>query len=232
MKVLLASKSGTEGDQERNLVLRSLFQKLGAMIEDWDPTISPALEQDCLILAHSTTRTNSEIDSILPNWAQKGAAVVLYSGGGNAVERDEACGAGRIIEMHWSFLKQVIEQLTNDFDLASFRSTLESLQKRHVINALVIVAWCATFPSGNNGIRSKQADWLSNREKWLKMFENCTPEDFGTACGVVNPSNIPNQLSAVKDVVEWLWPSSELTPRAPDFNLAISQIKTRFSVHV
>lgn len=230
MNVLLADESGTDGDQQRNDVLRLLLQRLCAIIGDWSPVSPPALAQDYLILAHSTTRTNSEIDTVLPEWAKQGATVVLYSGGGVAVRRDDRCGAGRIIEMHWDVLKQVLQQLEPGFNHRSFHSALDAVNARHVINALAIVAWCASFQSDSQAIVKRQSEWRMNREKWLFVFGKCTPKDFATACGVTKPSEIPEQLSAVRGVVDWLWPASGSTPPVPNFKLAVDQIKTRFSV--
>lgn len=232
MKVLLADQSGWDGKKERNVVLRKMLQRFRVNIEDWNAASSNVSTEECLIFAHVSTRTKSEIATVLPNWASLGATVVLYSGGGGTVSRDDRCGAGRIIEMNWDALKQVVSQLTEGLDVAMFYRALESVQNRHVINALAIVAWCSTVPTDNTGIRNRQAEWLSDRRRWLKLFEHCSPMDFATACGVGSPPEIPKQLSAIKGVVDWLWPASGETPSAPNFKLAITQIKTHFNVQV
>jgi hypothetical protein len=225
MRVLIFDNTGKLSGKFRREILREELASKGAATEFLTQVDEP---KGSLILAHSSD-ASKELKTELSGAASQGAFVALYSGAPDEEEREEEVGAGVRFILRWTTLTEIIRSLPSAFDLSDFRAAYRTTRKRDLLDALVILSWCATFPSESARIGERQAEWRTRREKWQRIFSE-KRDELLIACGGTPGGNLPRDMSEVQKLIEWVATPSSAGTSPPSFTTVLEQIKSKFGV--
>jgi hypothetical protein len=225
MRVLIFDNSGKSGGRFRREILSEEFASKGIATEFLTRVDEP---KGSLILAHSSD-ASKELKTELSGAASQGAFVVLYSGAPDREESEEEVGTGVRFILRWTILAEMIKSLPGPFDLSDFRAAYRTTRKRDLLDALVILTWCATFPSESARIGERQAEWRTKREKWQRIFAE-KRDELLIACGGTAGRNLPSDMSEVQKLIDWVAPPTSAGTSPPSFTKVLGQIKSKFGV--
>jgi len=248
MIVFLYDKTGTDNNLPRQGILEKLLTAKNlhcCLLEEDVTTVTDTIKSEnwlrlevnsanALVLAHSAELGLPSIKTAIKNAAESGATVVRYSGG-EIDEKEEIIGKGSFLNLQWDTILELISRLPNSFEFSDFRAAVESIRKRHLLNGLAILSWCISFPSEQDSVVKSQMKWKTGRDKWLKVFSECSRDDLVIACGGSAGKSLPNDMSEATKLIDWLLPLQNgefKTPAEPDFAQVLRQIKQKFGIYL
>lgn len=215
---------------ERLTELRLLLvvQAKGELLTEWDGGVAP--DENGLILAHRSDfreKTKQELISA----AKKGSVSVCYTDGDINPESTQYA-TGCYIEIRWADLDQVLKRLSAPFELDEFRSAVDAVRKRDLLNAVAILSRCASLTNIPHVSKSAQDRWKCEPSKWREALTAYQQDDLRIASGLkLGTTPYPPELSEVEALSRWLWRDPSLTSvDAPDFSKLVSQLETKFGV--
>lgn len=232
--VLIFDNTGKEDCEFRRDILKRRFDALKVASAPWDG--QQQLSASSLVLVHeSDCLPSTEVK--LRNAATLGASVVFYTAG-NTNTGIQVEGKGRIYKLHWQEIGDVLNRLPEHFGLVNFEHALASVRKRDVLNALAILAKCASMQSTSHAFKTKQEAWRSDQAKWLGTLGLRWESDVRVATCVTEGAEFPADLSRVDDLIKWLRKKPVPDDVAPSllppilFSELLTQVETKFGLRV
>jgi hypothetical protein len=231
LRVLTYDETGWDSEERRTTILSRELKALEVDVTEWNDGVSTEEPGgSILVLAHSVEPSTDERVKLL-GIAESGGCIVFYSQGEMA-EKEEVRGEGKVFSMRWPELQQAIAILPPHFDLNDFGAAVDTVRRRSLLSAVVVLLWCITVPADRSEVQLRQAEWKRDRGKWLTLFDGYTRLDFLRAFGVTADAVLPADLAEAGRALEWLWPSVDQghNPPPPDFAMALDQLERRFKV--